>query len=57
VSVLRDDPPVSVLLTLCPRCGRNDRWMKLRARHYWNGEICTGQLVVLRYVLDPETAS
>jgi hypothetical protein len=42
-------PPIYVTLKFCPKCGRNDRVMKLRDRHFHGGILCEGELKTIVY--------
>lgn len=47
-------PPIPLTLSLrfCAICGRDDRFKPLPARHYLDGGLCRGEIVVAVYRFD-----
>jgi hypothetical protein len=42
-------PPQTLTLRFCPKCGRDNRWTDVHDKHYAQGRLCEGKLITVTY--------
>jgi hypothetical protein len=42
-------PPKTLTIRFCPKCGRDNRWTDVHDKHYAQGRLCEGKLITVTY--------